>query len=53
MLTARPTMKSSPHVSRIRSSTVHEKRIRASNEPPHASVRRFDHGVQNCSISPW
>ena len=46
-LTASPMMKSSPQAARIPSRIVHENRIRASNEPPHASVRRFDHGVQN------
>jgi hypothetical protein len=29
------------------------KRMRFSNEPPHSSLRRFDHGSQNWSISAW
>ena len=47
MLTASPTMNASPHARRMPSRTADENRIRPSNEPPHASVRRFDHGVQN------
>ncbi len=46
-------MKSSPQRSRIRRRTSAEKRIRFSNEPPHPSVRRFDHGAQNWSTTAW
>ena len=46
-------MKSSPQRSRIRPRISAEKRIRFSNEPPHSSVRRFDHGAQNWSTRAW
>ena len=35
------------------SQLMQEKRIRRSKSPPHASSRRFDHGVQNWSTSAW
>jgi hypothetical protein len=46
-------MNSSPQRSRIFPRIIDENRIRPSNEPPHSSVRRFDHGVQNWSTRPW
>ena len=53
MLTARPMMKSSPTSLRMRPTISVEKRMRFSKEPPQRSSRRFDHGVQNWSISAW
>ncbi len=53
MLTARPMMKSSPTSLRMRRMISVEKRMRFLRLPPQRSSRRFDHGVQNWSISAW
>jgi hypothetical protein len=46
VLTASPTMNSSPHSRRIRVRISAENRIRFSKLPPEASVRRFDGGTR-------